>query len=389
MIAKGQYAIAGIGVTAQGRLAGRGVMGLAAEAFKLAIEDCGLKKSDVDGLLVQPGVGMMSGMGMGWWKIAEYLQLEVGIGSDMQLGGATAGAMVHNAMGAIEAGLANYVAIIYADNPFQMGPGAFALELGQWDGPAGNFGASAPYSMACRRHMHIYGTTHDQLGAIAVAQRAFAQLNPGAMMGKRPMTLEDYHNTRWVTWPFHLVDCCLISDGAGCIIVTSAERAAAMRKPPAYILGIGQAHHCYLDLGQAKLDVSPVYATRARDSGDKAFRMAGVSVNDVDICEFYDCYTFTVLNTVEDYGFCKKGEGGPYCAEPGRLGPGGTLPINTGGGELSAWYHQGMTPLEEGVWQVRGEAGERQIKDVDICLVSGNGGIMSSHSTTILSPLPS
>jgi acetyl-CoA acetyltransferase len=227
--------------------------------------------------------------------------------------------------------------------------------------------------------MHLYGTTHDQLGTIAVGQRAWAQMNPRAQMHGKPITLADYHDSRWIVEPLHLLDCCLVSNGAVAVIVTSAERARALRQPPVYLLGFGQAAPG--DTGRAGRE--PAVCTGATRSGELALRMADIALSDIDVLELYDCYTYTVLVTLEDYGFCEKGEGGAF-VEDGKLGPGGSLPTNTGGGQLSSFYMWGFTPLAEGVIQARGQGGERQLPRHDHVLVSGNGGTLNWHATTIL-----
>ncbi len=230
--------------------------------------------------------------------------------------------------------------------------------------------------------MGMYGTTNDHFGAIAVAQRAWAQKSPHAQQ-REPMTIEDYHASRWIAEPLHLLDCCLVSNGGVAVIVSSADAAKEMKQPPAYIWGMGQGHPG--DLKRAGWDVET--QTGAPMAKERAFSMAGIEVDDIDVCQLYDCYTYTVLVTLEDYGFCPKGEGGPFVAD-GKLGPGGSLPTNTGGGQLSGYYMWGMTPLSEGIVQARGTGGERQVEKHDVVLVSGNGGILDHHSTLILSPHP-
>jgi acetyl-CoA acetyltransferase len=199
-------------------------------------------------------------------------------------------------------------------------------------------------------------------------------------MKDKPLTLEDHQASRYIVEPLHLFDCCLVSNGAVAIIVTSAERARELQQPPVYILGTGQCSPG--DNAQAGRD--PAVFTGATKSGEEAFRMAGLTLEDVDVVELYDCYTYTVLVTLEDYGFCGKGEGGAF-VEDGKLAPGGSLPVNTGGGQLSAYYMWGMTPMSEAVVQARGQGGERQVPKHDVVLVSGNGGILNYHSTTLLS----
>jgi acetyl-CoA acetyltransferase len=305
--------------------------------------------------------------------------------------GSTAGAMLQYAAQAIQSGQANVVACVYADAPLTEGgsisrsayggqrataPGFAGLRLAYGDyGPANSM-----YALALQRHMHLFGTTHDQLGTIAVGQREWALKNPRAQM-RRPMTIADYHASRWVVEPLHLYDCCLVSNGGVAVIVTSAERSRDLRQPPVYLRGFGQC----APGDPARSGREPAIHTGATRSGELALRQAGIELADVDVVELYDCYTYTVLVTLEDYGFCAKGEGGAFVAD-GRLGPGGDLPCNTGGGQLSSYYMWGFTPLSEGVIQTRGHGRERQVEAHDHVLVSGNGGALNFHSTTILSP---
>ncbi len=385
MSVKGKCAIVGLGVTPMGKIYGRSASNFAAEAVKLALDDAGLQKEQVDGLLINANLSS---------EMGPMLQMTLGF-EDLSLlnvmnaYGSTAGTMIQYAAMAIQEGLANVVVLVYADAP--LAPtrssgasysGAGALPLTGMDGlryAYGYYGANPGYAMAARRHMHLFGTTSEQLGAIAVSQRKWAQMNPWAQM-RKPMTLEDHQNSRFIVEPLHLLDCCLVSNGGVAVILTSAERAKTLKQPPVYVLGLGQG----APGDNQRTDREPGIYTGARRSGEKALQMAGIELKDIDICELYDCYTYTVLVTLEDYGFCKKGEGGAFVAD-GKLGPGGTLPTNTGGGQLSAYYMWGFTPLSEAVVQARGQAGERQVSKNDLILVSGNGGFLNFHSTTILS----
>jgi acetyl-CoA acetyltransferase len=247
----------------------------------------------------------------------------------------------------------------------------------------GYFGATCGYALAARRHMELFGTTGDQFGAVAVSTRAWAAKNPMAQM-REPMTLADHHASRFIVDPLRLLDCCLVSNGGVAVIVTSAERARDLKQKPAYILGMGQGHPG--DSNHAGRE--PAIHTGAKLAGETAFRMAGIRREDIAACEIYDCYTYTVIVTLEDYGFCKKGEGGAF-VENGRTGPVGALPVNTGGGQLSGYYMWGMTPLSEAVIQMQGRGGDRQLSDPRYLLVTGNGGILSYHSCLILGSQPS
>ena len=387
-------AIAGLGITEMTRQYTGDATTLAVRAIALALEDAGLQKDDLDGLLINGGISSMNPSATG--SLGLSLQTTSGLRNlrlvnHMNAAGSTAAQMVHYASLAIEAGMANAVVCVFADAPLTPGQSAGGA-YGQVRsvtgmaglGPAyGYFGANTGYALAAQRHMALYGTTHDQLGAIAVSTRAWATMNPRAMQ-RNPITLEDYHNSRWIVEPLHILDCTLVSNGAVAVIVTSSERARALKQPPVYVVGMGQGHPGNPRRKGYENEVN-TGAALARDS---AFRMAGITNDDVDVCEFYDCYTYTTLVTLEDYGFCKKGEGGAF-VEDGKLGPGGSRPTNTGGGELSGYYMWGMTPLSEGVIQARGQGGERQVPKHDVVLVSCQGGVLDYHGCLVFSPQPS
>ena len=385
MSVKGTCAIAGLGVTPMGKIYGRSATDFALEAVELALQDAGLEKHDVDGLLINANMSREMNP-----QLQEALGLEnLSLLNVMNAYGSTAGTMIQYASMAIENGLANVVVLVYADDPLKSAKGAGAsysptdyYPLQGMSGlrlAYGSIGANLGYAMAARRHMHLFGTTSEQLGAIAISQRKWAQMNAWAQM-RKPLTMEEYLSSRYIAEPLHLFDCCLVSNGGVAVIVTEASRAGSLKQPPVYILGMGQASPG----GMERADREPGIYTGAKQSGEIALCMAGIELSDIDICELYDCYTYTVLVTMEDYGFCPKGEGGAF-VEDGKLGPGGSLPTNTGGGELSAYYMWGFTPLSEGIVQARGQGAERQVEKNDLVLVSGNGGILNYHSTTILS----
>ncbi len=378
--------VAGLGMTDLGKVYGRSAADFAGEAVRLAAADAGLNVSDIDGLLTSAGV--TNGIDLALQRNLGLKDLKVL--SEMQAFGSTAGQMVQYASMAVASGTAEVIACVFADDPLKEKRGAGAAYASAsppsgWMGllfASGVQGANPMYALAARRHMNTYGTTSEQLGAIAVAQREWAQLNPLAQM-RTPMTLQDHQASRVIADPFHLFDCCLVSNGGIAVIVTSAERAAHLAQPPVHVLGWGQSHPGYFlrrsdDFG---------LVSGAAKSGPAAFQMAGLTVDDVDVVELYDCYTYTALISLEDYGFCEKGEGGAFAAS-GVLGPNGKLPVNTGGGQLSSYYMWGMTPLSEGIIQARGQGGQRQVPDHDVVLVSGNGGVLDHHSTLILSPNP-
>ncbi|RFU40471.1 thiolase family protein [Actinomadura logoneensis] len=377
-------AIAGLGMTELGRVYGRSPRRLAADAVRAAVDDAGLALGDLDGLLVSHGLGGSPGI-----ELADTLGLrDLRLLTQMNSFGATAGAMVSYAAMSVLSGAATTVACVFADAPLkpkQSAGSAYHRDAPEWYGFGGMTAAlgfrsvNAFYALAAQRHMARYGTTGDQLGAIAVSTREWASRNPLAQM-RDPITLDDHRASRWVSEPLRLLDCCIVSNGAVAVVVTGADRAADLARPPVHVWGWGQGHP-----GHRKARGSAFgLVTGAATSGPIALKMAGVTPSDVTQAQLYDCYTYTVLVSLEDYGFCGKGEGGAFAAS-GALGPGGSLPTNTGGGQLSGYYMWGMTPVSEAVIQARGDGGDRQAPN-DVILVSGNGGILDHHATLVLSP---
>lgn len=376
-------AIVGLGMTELGKVFGRTPAEFATEAVRLAVADAGLSISDVDGLLVNPGINNDIDL-----RLQAPLQLrDLRLLSSVQGYGSSAVSMVQMAAMAIEAGMADVVACVYADAPRTEGKGIgaayagkppVARGLGSLPFASGLRSANDRYAIAARRHMETYGTTSEQLGSIAVQCRDWAVMNPLAQM-REPITIEDHQASRMIADPLHLLDCCLVSNGGIAVIVTSADRARELAQPPVHVWGWGQSHPGYR-MGR---DSEFGLVSGAARSGPAALKHAGVGVDEINIRELYDCYTYTTLLTLEDYGFCAKGEGGEFVAS-GAIGPGGSHPTNTGGGELSSYYMWGMTPLSEAVIQARGQAGERQVAAHDLVMVSGNGGVLDFHSTLIL-----
>ena len=386
-------AITGLGMTSLGRVYGLSPRRLAASAVRLAAADAGMELSDVDGLLICPGIS--GGLDVG---LAGLLGLrDLALLAVVNSFGASAATAVQVAAQAVITGTARAVACVFADTPLREGMPAGSA-FGSPGGPAGTAGplqrhglgglaagygfrsVTVYYALATRRHMERFGTTSEHLGAIAVAQRQWAAGNPRAQY-RDPITLADHQRSRWVAEPLHLLDCSVVSNGAIAVIVTSADTAASGRRPPVHIWGWGQGHP-----GQPMANGSEFgLVTGAVQAGRAAMGMAGVGPADVTMCQIYDCYTYTVLVTLEDYGLCAKGEGGPFAAS-GALAPGGSLPVNTGGGQLSAYYMWGFTPLSEAIVQARGDGGDRQSAATDVILVSGNGGILGHHGTLVVSP---
>ncbi|MEO5876736.1 MAG: thiolase family protein [Streptosporangiaceae bacterium] len=377
--------VAGLGMTELGRVYGPSPRKFAAEAVRRAVADAGMNLEDLDGLLVSHGMGGSPSI-----ELADVLGLrDLRLLSQMTSYGATAGAMISYAAMSVLSGAATAVACVFADAPLkpqQSAGAAYDRSAREYFGYGGMNAAhgfrsvNAYYALATQRHMARYGTTSEQLGAIAVSTRQWATMNPLAQM-REPITLEDHQNSRWVVEPLHLLDCCLVSNGAVAVIVTSADRAADLAQPPVHLWGWGQGHPGERRERGGEFGL----VTGAVSSGATAMKMAGVTVSEIDMCQLYDCYTFTTLVSLEDYGFCAKGEGGAFAAS-GALAPGGNLPVNTGGGQLSAYYMWGMTPVSEAIIQARGQGGERQVARNDVILVSGNGGLLDHHATLIFSP---
>ena len=375
-------AIVGVGLSDLGHTPDKTFLQLIAQATQRALDDAGLKKSDIDGFFSAGWITMESIM------VAEYLGIQPTYSDNTLPGGSAFEFHVEHAVAAISAGLCETALICYAETPlsdrirrikrsFTSGNRHETEE--QFEVPYGQWVPIPTYAMAARRHMYQYGTTSEQLAEIAVAARKWASLNPLASM-RSPLTIEDVLKSPMMSTPLRLLDCCLVSDGGGAVIITSAERAKNLKKKPVWILGTGEAHTHRSISGMPDLTVSP-----AKISGARAFSMAEVAPADIDVLQLYDSFTITVLLQLEDLGFCAKGEGGPF-VESGRLAPGGATPANTGGGGLSC-LHTGMFGiflLIEGASQLREECGDRQVAGAKLALCNGVGGNLASSGTVIL-----
>ena len=376
MSLRDKCAIAGLGYTAQGKLPGRSAMSLYVEATRNAASDAGLKIQDIDGILIEP---CPTDPRVSAFSLAQELGLYLRFGGDYQVQGASAGAIIQFAAMAVDAGLCNYCLCVFADTSAtgSSSSGIVYQMASSTNAAYGNFGVASSYAMIARRYMHEYGVTSRQFGEVAVTFRKHAMLNPMALM-KTPMTIEDHQNSRFVIEPLHLFDCCSVHDAGRAMIITSAERARDLKQPPVYIMGMGQGHPFNDPLRRPVLTVSG-----AAQSGKTAFKMAGITPKDVDMCAIYDAFTPIVLIQLEDLGFCRKGEGGAF-VENGRIGLGGELPLNTSGGLLSEVYIQGWVGTHEAVRQLRGDCGERQVPGAEISLLTSSGGALSEHATVIL-----
>jgi acetyl-CoA C-acetyltransferase len=352
-----------------------------AESVRGALEDCGLTIKDVDGLLT-------AGMGMGAMAIVgfcDYLNLTPNFVDSTNIGGSSFVAHTAHAAAAINAGLCEVAVVVYgstaASSRFAIGTGGGGGggdPCDQFEFPFGPTTVGA-YAMIAQRHMHDYGTTPEQLAQIAVTMRLHASMNPVAKY-RDPITVEDVLASRVISSPLHLLDCCIISDGGGALVITSAERARDLKKKPANILGAGETvRHA----ARGKRDFLEIAAAQ---SGRLAFERSGVAHKDIDMAMIYDSFTITVLATLENLGFCKRGEGGDFVSG-GRLRFDGDFPINTDGGGLSSNHPgmRGMFLVIEAVKQLRNECGPRQVKDCKIALAHGTGGALGTrHSGATL-----
>lgn len=375
---RGRTAIVGVAESDLGEVApGTTPADLMGQASVRALADAGIPLSEVDGLFAA-GTQMM----MGSLSLGEYLGINARYSDGSNTGGSSFEAHLHHAQAAIEAGLCEVALIAYGSTQRSLlkSGGVIPQEApNPYEEPYRPMMPISAYALAASRHMHEFGTTREDLARVAVAAREWAVQNPVAW-SRSPLSLEDALNAPMISDPLSVKDCCLLTDGGGAVVVTSADRARDLRKPPVFVLGGGEA--------QSHLHISSMpdfTTTSAVQSGERAFRAAGLRVEDVDVVEVYDAFTINTLLFLEDLGFCGKGEAGAFVREVG-IGPGGGLPVNTNGGGLS-YAHPGMYGLlllVEAVRQIRGESGDRQVRDCDVALVHGNGGFLSSQCTTLL-----
>ncbi len=372
-------AISGVGETVYSRNSGKSVLALQLEASLNAICDAGLTPKDIDGII--PYSGMV---------VAEDFITNFGI-SDLRfsaatpMGGASCVAAIQAAMAAIKAGICRHVLLPIGRNGSSGGRIGTRVQqmpqfrvVGEFEMPLGAIAPAQLYAPMARRHMELFGTTSRQLGEIAVSTRANALLHGNSMMTK-PITIEDHQSSRMISDPLRLLDCSLESDGGAAVVVSAAEYARDLKKPPVYVMGVAEGHPDSPSVITQRPDLTRLGLAKA---APKAFAMAGVTPADIQIAEIYDCFTYIVLCQIEDLGFCKKGEGGPF-VESGAIRLGGKLPINTHGGLLSQAHVVGMNHIVELVRQLRGEAGPVQVKDVELGLVTGYGD-MGDGSVAIM-----
>jgi len=370
-----KFAFVGVGLTKQGKVPEMGTNDLAVQAIQLALKDAGLRRDEVDGLFFQQGIG-------GGQDGATALRM-VGIPAnfflEMQSGGNGCLSMVAAACGALEAGLCKACILLHATSAstqrILVGAGG---EQRSTSGAYGAYGPVAGAAFIARRFMHLYGLTREQLGSVALTLRGNANKRPDAVMYERKLTMEDYLKARYIVEPLCLYDCCLVNDGAVALIITTAERAKSCRKPPVYVMGYGM-DSSLREMGRSAQAIMHFDGPITRKAGENAFKMAGITLKDVDVAQFYDAFTPFILTQLESYGVCGKGEAGHFVAE-GNIKPDGVFPCNTSGTEHSWSYLMGFTHLTEGIRQMRGEAGACQIKDAEVCMVTGMGVSSSGNA---------
>lgn len=397
---KDRYAIIGLGMIVGPNdqyEPGQTQRALETEAARLAIIDAGLDRADIDGY-VQVHGGPRSGRGMAVFTDAppRLLGLSTNFYYRCGRGGGWGTHGIVTAMGFLDSGIANYIVVAGSRDDWSRmqkarGQGYFgqvrqARPMGTFADPLGATNAISNHSMFATRHMHKYGTKQEHFGSIAVQIRKWANKNPLARMYKKEMTLDDYMSSPVHVWPYHLPDMAVTTDGAIAFILTTADRAKDAPKPAVHVKGVGMA-----DAAGGQWWEGPEHYERlpVAKAKERAFATAGIGIEDLSMAQFYDCFTAEVLLQLEDYGFCDKGEGGPFAME-GHLGPGGSLPTNTSGGLLSAYHMADLTGISESIMQLRGEAGERQLDNPQFSLVTGHGGeiispgMCSIHTSLIL-----
>jgi acetyl-CoA acetyltransferase len=384
MSVRGQFAIVGLGMTEQGLKLGRTSRDLRADAVQRALNDAGLERDAIDGYIH-------------CWSEREdlrFLGLSPNFSLAIQTGGATPAVSILTAIGMINSGQAEIVACVYgySASAGYVRPGLTLKNIGAvaygYPSLFGMVGPAASHALHARRHMDLYGTTSEQMGAVAVTLRDYAKIRPGTLGFGKPITLADHQVSPMIADPLHRLDCCRDTDGGAAILITSADRAKTLGSKPIYILGGGTGHNI------VNWHNGSVYEhhDNIRPAADRAFRMAGMTIEDIDVTQLYDPFTISVIMQLEEYGVIPYGQGGPFAAE-GGLRADGKMPTNTGGGQLSAFYAAGFTPLAEAIWQLRGDAGPGQLRNVNTALVSGHGlnaGVQNTwaHATLILGNEP-
>jgi acetyl-CoA acetyltransferase len=376
MSLRGQAAIVGVAESDLGEVGpGLTPLDLIGQATSRALEDAGLEKEDVDGLFSASAYYHMPTLSVG-----EYLGIRPRYSDATSMGGSSFISHLFHAAAAIDAGLCEVALIAYGSTQRSTGGRLVSgSETLPYEAPYKPRYPVSMYALAASRHMHEYDTTREQLAEVAVAAREWAKLNPKAFV-REDLSVEDVLGSRMVSSPLSVLDCCLVTDGGGAVLVTSAGRARELRKLPVYMLGAGEAHW-HRNISQ----MPDPTVSAAAESGPRAYRMAKIGPEDVDVAMLYDAFTINTLMFLEDLGFCEKGAGGAFVSG-GRIAPAGELAVNTNGGGLS-YNHPGMYGLlllVEAARQIRGECGERQVADANVALVHGNGGVLSSQVSAVL-----
>ncbi|MFT4918037.1 MAG: acetyl-CoA acetyltransferase [Zhongshania aliphaticivorans] len=374
---RGKSAIVGAATFGMGEAHGYKAMDLVARSAHLALADANLKLSDVDGLFVCTGDDALSGL-----AAAEYLGIRPRFTDNNRTGGSAFFSHAINAAILLEMGYIDTALICYGSNQRTGAGGLVSMrQASPYEKPYRPMNPLSSYALAAARHMYEFGTTETHLAEVAVAARAWANLNPDAFMfGKGELTIEDCINSRMVSDPLRKTDCCLITDGGAAIVMTRADRAKDLVKKPVYLLG-GAAAVWHSNVDQMEnLTVTP-----AAESGQRAFALSGYKPADMDVVNVYDAFSINTILFLEDLGFCPKGEGGNFVAG-GAIAPGGSLPVNTNGGGLSCCHPgmYGLFTIIENCMQLRGEAGLRQVANANLAVSHGNGGTLSSEATLVL-----
>ncbi|TEA79986.1 acetyl-CoA acetyltransferase [Allopusillimonas ginsengisoli] len=373
-------AVTGIGTAGLGEASGFTELEILAHAAQAAVADAGLGMKDIDGLMTASFSRFLPSL-----SVAEYLNVQPAWMDSSNVGGASYVNYLLTAALALNAGLCNAVLVVYGSTArtqrdFREHIRARGqLEPQPYEAPYKPFNPATSYALAAARHMHEFGTTREQLAQVAVSARKWAQLNPDAFM-REALSVQDVLASRMISDPLTVRDCCLLTDGAGAFVMTRADRAGHASAKPVYLLGAGASQTHRQISGMPDLTT-----TAAVESGRKAYAMAGLQPSDIDVLQLYDAFTINVILFLEDLGFCRKGEGGAF-VQSGAIEPGGGLPVNTNGGGLSC-VHPGMYgvfTVIEAVRQLRGDAGDRQVPQVETVLCHGNGGVLASQVTAIL-----
>lgn len=371
---RGKAAIAGIGYFNAGVVPGFSAMENVAGAVIAAVADAGLQISDIDAVFSASSSHAFPTM-----SISEYLGIKPRYIGGPNVGGSSFEMHVMEAALALDAGLCDTALICFGHNQGSLGSRLVSMAEPQWQETPYRFRMPiSGYGLVAARHMHEYGTTREMLAEVAVAARAWANLNPEAY-ARGPLSIDDVLSSKMVSDPLTVRDCCLVTDGGGAIIMVRSERARDMPARPVYFLGGGMAQW-----HRSVSEMPDLTVSAAIESGPRAFAMAGVERGDVDLLMLYDAFTINTIIFLEDLGYCPKGEGGRF-VQAGAIAPGGSLAVNTNGGGLSC-MHPGMYGLFliiEAVRQLRGDAGDRQLVNPEIALCHGNGGILSSQATNI------